>query len=205
MTADTGKSSGDAILFPPGSFRERLYSDQPGYYASFNVLFPENTEFPFNGHIPGCVQASTIELLRIFKQDYTSASFCRDEKCKTILSYLLYQLEDIFLDKENPHIKSIKQYILNNISCHITLNDISKIVHLTPEYCSSLFKKNVGENIFTYILKHRTELAASLLLTTDMPLIEIAERCGFESYTYFSHTFKRIMGISARDYRQIKR
>jgi len=63
----------------------------------------------------------------------------------------------------------------------------------------------MGMSIFDFLNQKRIENAESLLITTDMPLSEIAYRCGFEDYNYFSRIFKRYAGISAMRYRRMKR
>ena len=60
-------------------------------------------------------------------------------------------------------------------------------------------------SIFDFVRERRIESAESLLITTDMPLSEIAESCGFDDYNYFSRVFKRQVGISAMRYRKINR
>jgi AraC family transcriptional regulator len=46
------------------------------------------------------------------------------------------------------------------------------------------------------------ELARRLLETTDLPIAHIADRCGFESLSHFTRTFKNAFGISPARYRK---
>ena len=86
--------AGDAILYPPGSVRQRIYSSAPAYYASFNIEFTKSFQSPICGHLPKCIRSSTPVLLETFKKEFTSVSPHKQEKCASIFSYLYYQLLD---------------------------------------------------------------------------------------------------------------
>jgi AraC-like DNA-binding protein len=53
-----------------------------------------------------------------------------------------------------------------------------------------------------YLRRYRLELARRLLETTDLPIAHIADRCGFESLSHFTRTFKNAFGISPARYRE---
>lgn len=195
---------GDAILFPQGSIRQRLYTNTPTYYASINVQFPESFEPKVEGYLPRCVRSNTALMLETFSRDYDSVSPRKQEKCADIFSYLYHQLLETVLDKENPHIKSIKQYIFSNLSKPLTLTEIADAVHLAPTYLCNLFKKETGETVVEYITTQKVDFAKRLMIVKDLPLYDIAERCGFGDYKHFSHTFKRVVGISPMQYRKAK-
>ncbi len=196
--------SGDAILFPPGSTRERIQIEKPCLYASFNVRFDKKCEFEHSGHIKGCITPSTIYLLESFKKDFATVSANKKEKCLATFSYLYYELMEKLCDAENPHVHIIKQYISDNLSCPLTIEDIASRVHLAPQYVCSLFKKETGSTIIQYVINRRIDLAKRLLVTSDDPIYVIAEHCGFSDYNYFSHTFKKVTGVSAVSFRKIR-
>ena len=52
------------------------------------------------------------------------------------------------------------------------------------------------------MLKCRVNRFANLLLTTDLPLAEIAGEAGFRDYNNISRIFKKFMGCSPIEYRQ---
>ena len=118
---------------------------------------------------------------------------------------MYYQIIEATVNNENPHIKSIKQYVSKHYKEKMTLSEIANEVHLAPEYCSSLFAKQVGVSLFDFISKQRIEEAKSLIITTGFSFTKIAELCGFDDYNYFSRVFKRVAGVSPKDYRKLKR
>ena len=85
----------------------------------------------------------------------------------------------------------------------ISIKNIADTVHLAPQYLCTLFKKKTGMTVIEFMDRERIDLAKRLMLLSDSPLYEIAERCGFPDYNYFSSIFRKITGISAREYRKI--
>ena len=55
--------------------------------------------------------------------------------------------------------KLAKKYITNNVSLNLSVKDVADYVHLSPEYFTKLFKKEVGQNIKSYILQVKVEIA----------------------------------------------
>ena len=88
-------------------------------------------------------------------------------------------------------VSQVIEYISQNYMRAITLADVAELVHLNEEYCSRLFKKEVGINFTDYLLNLRMETARSLLMTTDLKIGRIAEMVGISDSKYFSLLFKK--------------
>ncbi len=101
---------------------------------------------------------------------------------------------------------SIIQNALNYIEFHIledlTLKHIALKVKSSPNYLSSQFKREVGKTLTEYVNEKRIEKSLLLLTTTDLQIQEIAEKVGINDVNYFSRLFRKIYGMSARDYRK---
>jgi len=196
--------AGDAILFPVGSVRYRGFTDIPNYYASFNIQFADHFEPPICGKVSDCIFSDTITMLENYKKSFETVSMFRQEKCTSIFAYLYHQVLETALDKENRHVKRIKQYIMSNLSHELTLQQLAENVHLEPHYLCTLFKKETGITIMQYLIEQRIDLAKRLIITKDDKLYTISKQCGFDNYNYFSYTFKSVVGISAVQYRKQK-
>lgn len=85
-------------------------------------------------------------------------------------------------------------YIDSHLEEKLSLGSVAAQVGLSPNYLSSLFKKELGVSFVDYITQKRVEQAKDLLMHTDMKTWEVAERTGFISDSYFAKTFKRITG-----------
>jgi transcriptional regulator GlxA family with amidase domain len=68
-------------------------------------------------------------------------------------------------------------------------------------YISRLFKDHVGQSFLTYLHGLRIKSAASLLISTEMPIADISTEVGFESYRTFLRVFREIRGQTPSDYR----
>ena len=78
-------------------------------------------------------------------------------------------------------------------------------LQISPAYCKKIFRANMGLSLSDYITRYRLEKAAELLRTTQVPVVAIAEACGFANINYFYTIFKKNYGVTAGTYRQTHR
>ena len=197
-------TSGDAIVFPLGSIRQRLRSEEKTIYCSFNVEC-NNFETQVKGYLPNSICFDTVRIFESIKSVFDSVADNKNEQCLSLFMYLYYQLAETSRNNENSHIKHIKKYIGEHYRENITLNHISECVHLTPQYCCSIFSEYMGQTIFEFITNKRIDEAKSLIITTELPLGKIAETVGFSDYNYFSRIFKKVTGVNAKSLRKLKK
>ena len=88
-----------------------------------------------------------------------------------------------------------------NYEKNISLTDISEHVYLNPSYFSRIFKQQCGINVVDYVNKVRVDVAKELLRNTNMKIVDVAEKVGFNSSGYFSNVFRRYTGGNPKDYR----
>ncbi len=193
--------AGDAILFPQGSIRERKATSIPVRYASINVHLRENPLLSIAGYLPGQTTAEALSILKIMDTAWHSGSGYTDSQCLALFAYLYCHLADMNPEYANPHIQSMKAYISKHLSEKLTLHEIAASVHLTPEYCCTLFKKQTGTTIFDYILHQRIDAARRLITLGDLPLQRVAIEVGLPDYNYFSRAFKRLAGVTPSAYK----
>jgi len=99
-------------------------------------------------------------------------------------------------------LRKAERYIQENFSRKLSLEEIAGISGFSAPYFSTIFKKETGENLSTYLSRLRVEKAAAMLLGTNLPLNTIANTCGFEDQSWFSKIFKAHTGMSPRRYRK---
>lgn len=104
--------------------------------------------------------------------------------------------------KLRPEIKMAVQYIHSHLNENITLAQISKQVFLSSYYFSKLFKKETGSNYVDYVNSKKIRQAQLLLQDSSWPIDSIAQSLGFTQSSYFSKTFKRITGVSPRQFQK---
>ena len=96
---------------------------------------------------------------------------------------------------------------LNYINAGLNHQDLSLAViaeelSVSRSYLSSRFSEETGMTITDYITKRRIENAQELLEYTTFPVQDIASLSGYDDAAYFTRSFKKMTGISPRDYRK---
>jgi AraC-like DNA-binding protein len=79
---------------------------------------------------------------------------------------------------------------------------VSKAIGLHPTSFCRGFKQSMGLSPHQYMLLHRVNSAKEMMDDRRLSLTEIALDCGFGSSSQFSIVFKRIAGVSPRDFRR---
>jgi AraC family transcriptional regulator, transcriptional activator for feuABC-ybbA operon len=97
-------------------------------------------------------------------------------------------------------IDRIIEYMRQNINKKITLEELSGIAKLSTFYLSREFKEATGYPIITYFNKMKIEKAKELLIEDNKKVKETAYELGYTNEFYFSRMFKRIEGISPKEF-----
>jgi len=99
--------------------------------------------------------------------------------------------------------ESIAFYIDKNYKdCNLSLTSIADAFNISEPYLSSIFKKNLGINFSTYMEDVRIRKAKELLVSTQFPVGDIAEKTGYNSSNSFCRAFKRVTGKSPSEFRR---
>lgn len=83
----------------------------------------------------------------------------------------------------------------------ISLTSLAQKYFVSNTHLSALFKKEVEINLKEYIQEVRLRQARIQLNTTRLPIQEIAANCGFLDVNYFTRVFRKVHGMSPREYR----
>jgi two-component system response regulator YesN len=116
---------------------------------------------------------------------------------------LVQHMKDIYHSDRNSIIKAT-QYIQQYYYQEITLQSISRLVHLSKNYFANLFRKEVGESFLEYLTRIRIEKAKTLL-TGELKAGDVGTLVGIQDPKYFSKVFKKITGVSPSEYRVLVR
>jgi AraC family transcriptional regulator len=100
-----------------------------------------------------------------------------------------------FLPLAAPNLQTVRDFIAANLADKLTLPQIASQVHLSPSHFARQFKTATGMSLHQYILERRLLLAYDLLLTTNLPIGEIAALVGFADHSHLTHCFKRRFGV----------
>lgn len=115
-------------------------------------------------------------------------------------------IREIEEKRENDRVRPIrraKEYIQNHYGEPITLEEVSSEVGLSPTYFSVLFKKTEGEGFARYLINVRMEQAKILLRETNLPVVEICKKVGYNDLKHFTQTFEKSTEVKPSTYRKL--
>lgn len=95
-----------------------------------------------------------------------------------------------------------KRYIRENYHRSLSLADVSKTVHVSPNYLSYLFRDEAGMTFLEYLTSLRMQEAKRLLMQPGIKIYEVAEKVGYGSWKHFSRIFKDTTDYNPVDYRK---
>lgn len=126
---------------------------------------------------------------------------------KNLLECLILSFLD-GVQKENPpccKVGSIQRaivYLHAHFKENPSMNDLARMLSYDPNYFCRLFKKSVGVSYKTYLRALKLDYSMKLIQFTDLPIIEIATACGYETQSHFNREFKARYQASPLSFRK---
>ena len=117
---------------------------------------------------------------------------------ETLASSSFAKIED---DTDSRRVRKIYDYIHNNYTKQITLNDLAHLVGMTPVALSRFFKLRTGKTVTEYIIDIRLGNATRLLVNSTNSISEICYDCGFNNLSNFNRIFKRKKECTPTEFR----
>lgn len=103
----------------------------------------------------------------------------------------------------HQNIKRTIKYIENNYKDNeLSQQAVAEYVNLSVPYLSLIFKQNVGISFSQYLIQYRMEIAKQLLTDPDRKAYDIPELIGYTDYAHFTKSFKKVYGVTPREYRK---
>ena len=94
------------------------------------------------------------------------------------------------------------QYMEENYSSKITVDDLSKMVNMSTPNFFRYFKNVFNTSPMEYLKKIRITHATAMLSSTDKPISFIAQECGFFDQSHFTNVFKQSTNMKPKEFRQ---
>ncbi len=183
---------------------KKLYMDIPKEqvleaFRGYHITIPEEKR----AYLEGLFQKMAEEY--VLHDEYSWAMI--SQEISELILFILRQKKvghkEIKTDVSEHVMEEAAQFIVMHYQEEITLEDISKKYHMSTSYFSRKFKSETGFGFKEYVNALRLKEARVLLTESDMSITEIALKCGYENSNYFGDVFKKIEGVSPRDYRKI--
>ena len=201
---------GSVVIYPPGEKHDQVM-DKAGEDLCFLIKMPsERCPAPKTSlYIPRIVNNPVIEDIRTLSrgphrsQGIEQSAF--DFRATSTLLSLIY-MATVASDQEKAgtmekHVLRAEQYIRDRAPKIGTVAEIAEAVGIGPDHLRHGFKSLRGTSLVHYLTKVRIDLAKTFLLHSDLPLKQIAARCGFRDEYYFSAVFRRLAHMAPGRYR----
>lgn len=150
-------------------------------------------------------------IIRTMEQEYAAKGTGYMELLRCYLTQVLVCAVRASEEAERirtPH--SITTALVDHLRCHYTeplsLTELSQKLNYTPQYVSSLFHKDTGMSLQEFLQRMRIEEACRLIEQGEQQMARIAQEVGYGDVKHFARVFRRIKGVSPREFRsRIKR
>lgn len=205
------------LLFPPNVFHQPLVASNRPYERIVLWLNPKFLKSIADDSLLNCFQKNNIlntldrfddirDMLNVIANENNSNDEYKQKYVNSVLVTILCELnrlsknnqQDILIDHNNATIDRIINYIDNNYTYGIKLDDVAKNVYLNKYYLSHLFTSEVGTSVCQYIQNKKLVLSKELLEAGYSPK-DAAQKAGFGDYTSFYRSFKDEYGISPKE------
>lgn len=104
-------------------------------------------------------------------------------------------------DIADARLRRVMDYIHDSLADDLTLDAMADLAAMSATHFAKAFKRAVGSSPLQYVIGARLEMAAALLRTGDLSVVEIAWRVGYRDVSRFGQHFKRKFGATPAAYR----
>jgi AraC-like DNA-binding protein len=98
--------------------------------------------------------------------------------------------------------KHIRSFIEDKLDSSIRATDLAGVVRLSTSHFFRAFRQTFGESPLAYIMQRRIRRAQELMLTSRLPLSQVALECGMCDQAHLCRVFRRIVGINPNAWRR---
>lgn len=131
-----------------------------------------------------------------------------NEKLNTLLALLMAESWQP-ASLRNPRrparrdVAPVREYLEEHCTEKIALESVAEHFFLNKHYLARLFKEQYGVSVNSYLTQVRITRAKQMLRFTNKAVSVIAAECGLEDANYFSRVFKKVEGVTPKQYREL--
>jgi AraC-like DNA-binding protein len=220
-------AANDFVIILPGQILQYTYRSED-FSALFIIMsrrFTENIELSMKDVIPVFLYLRENPVIHLndaemtLLQDYyhilkravqQTTNPYRMEMVRLLLHAFFYginnldqlrQVHTVQKDKKDKLFDSFYRLILQHCKDSREVSFYADKLCLTPKHLSAVIKKTTGKSAFEWINDYVILEAKSLLRATNMTIQQISEELNFPNQSFFGKYFKRVVGVSPKEYR----
>lgn len=184
----------------PEEICECLFADDlPGAFNRFREFLSGNEQKDAVQEVYFKVK-QRMEEKGIWTEEFTFNDLFSLQEWRDFLHFCCLQVRSYLLSQ--GYIERAKTYIREHYWEQVTLEDVAKVVGLSPPYFTKLFKEKTGQTFIDYLTEIRLKKAKELLLENRLSLKEISYEVGYKDPNYFSRVFKKYFRQSPRKFQK---
>ncbi len=116
-----------------------------------------------------------------------------------VMLFKEYMLDE---KKEDDYVVRAVKHISLNYQKEISVKSVADSLFISESYLSRLFKNKVGQTFGDYLTYYRIKKACELLKKPDGKIYEVANYIGYKDQRYFSMIFKKLVGVTPKEFRE---
>ena len=149
------------------------------------------------------IQRYFMRLFDVAENGYTLGNMiCLSQLLMLILSEVYFFEKESKMSKVDRNLTKVVNYMYENLSKELTLEDIVTYTRLSKSYINLIFKEHTKRAPLEFLTHLKIQQACKYLRLTNMFIYEISESLGYSDQYYFSRVFKKVMNISPKEYRK---
>lgn len=177
------------------------------YFEKRYLMYSDN--IPVYNKTPFEICSDILRALNTFAFEYSksmmNSNITLDAQTEIITHWIIRSIFGETLDlravSSDYSVARAQHFMEQHFAEQITVSKLSALGHVSPSCFNRRFKKEIGITPIEYLIEIRIERAKTMLRRKNVPVTEIAMRCGFGSNAHFSACFQNRLGISPSEYR----
>ena len=181
-------------------------TDLPGYRA----LFLETESIPNLLLSPSQI-AELLPLIQLMEKEADDQSYGSGSRtlAYAYLIELLVSLSRIYdqtpreTNQTARRLWEVISYMDNNLDKSLTTEELTEVANMSTSTLNRWFKQSTGLSPIEFHIHKRVAKACTLIQERGLSMSQISESCGFKDPNYFSRQFRKVMGMSPKQYQRI--
>lgn len=99
-------------------------------------------------------------------------------------------------------IKDLIHWIVNNLEGKMGVVDVASKVGYSSGHLQRLFKRYVGDSLASFIKRHKLKMALIDIARSDLRILDVALKYGYESNATFTRAFRNLYGFTPKKIRE---
>lgn len=142
---------------------------------------------------------NTCEAVRTRQQISKIQNKMNDMTDSRVMLFKEYLLDD---QKEDDYVARAVRQISRDYQKDLSVKSVADGLFISESYLSRLFKEKVGQTFGDYLAYYRIKKACELLKKQDVKIYEAARSTGYKDQRYFSMIFKKLVGVTPKEFRE---